>query len=415
MSKTKNNKTKNKAKFNVSKTLLKKHGIIANKIIHHLPENLRDDKEVVMKALEADQYYFESISNRLKDDKDVAKKALNNGSQYFQYLSDRLRDDKQLAMKVLEKEPGMYWFISDRLKIDLDILKITDFKQISVNINEADFFKEKIEKKEFLKILNLLQNVKNYKTWGFNLISNMSDDIKNDKELVMRIVSLSKRSYNSLTSHLKNDKDVIECFIRNNAFNQNDLKYLGDYNKDIALLLMQYKPGLYRNLKPEFIIDKDVIIKSLNSHTKDSFNGYYIRDNIPFIPIHMREDKDIKAILDSNHQYYFPKKNNDDKKFILNNVKHWNTFKFVSKRLQNDKDVVMAALSNPNRRKYEPNTLLNQTSSKIKNDKNIFLKALDNKIKYNKNQLVTTKPILKKSKKNKNPQNLTKSKKSKKI
>jgi hypothetical protein len=41
-----------------------------------LPEDLRNNKEVVLKAIETDQSYINSISKSLKDDIDVAKKII---------------------------------------------------------------------------------------------------------------------------------------------------------------------------------------------------------------------------------------------------------------------------------------------------------------------------------------------------
>jgi hypothetical protein len=97
----------------------------------------------------------------------------------------------------------------------------------------------------------------------------------------------------------------------------------------------------------------------------------------------MKEDPDIKPLLDIKSLVYFSKKYNDDKKFVLQSVQKNNTFRFASKRLRNDKDVIYAALKN-NNIGYDPDEVLKYISPSLKNDRNIFLKAIDLKIKYNK-------------------------------
>jgi hypothetical protein len=219
---------------------------------------------------------------------------------------------------------------------------------------------------------------------------NASEKLRNNKEVVLKAIELTKNSYDHVSEKLKKDPDVIKAFIKHPNFGNNALiKYFPDYNKDIALLVIKYHQDMYQHLKPEFIKDKDVILEALK-------NIKYIRiDVVPFIPYHMKEDADIKKKLDLKTIGYFSKKYNNDKKFILKSVKRYNTFKWASKELQNDKKVVLTALSNIHRLEGEPDTILTQISDKLKNDRQIFLKAIDNRIKYNKKQELNRKLKLK--------------------
>ena len=128
--------------------------------------------------------------------------------------------------------------------------------------------------------------------------------------------------------------------------------------------------------------------------------GHYTRDILPFIPEIMKEDKDIKRVLESKKiNYYFSKKYNDDKKFILKNVHKWNTFEYASDRLKQDKDVVISALTNPARGNHSPDTLLTLTTPKIRQDKVVFLKALENRMKINKKEQIKLNKLNKTNKK----------------
>ena len=99
----------------------------------------------------------------------------------------------------------------------------------------------------------------------------------------------------------------------------------------------------------------------------------------------MKKDEDIKKLIDSKGIVYFSKKYNDTKDVLLKSVKKWNTFKYASRRLKNDKEVVLAALSNVARRKREPDYIIKRISKRLRNDRDIMLKAFDNRIKYRKN------------------------------
>jgi hypothetical protein len=370
--------------------------------IRILPQKLINNKAVVIKALQADDKYFDSISNELKDDIDVGKIIMEKNPEKFKFLSEKLRDNKEFGIKAVKKSPPLYNVLSERLKIDNDILKITDFTEV---IGPSYNLKKKIDKP---KILSMLKILGRYDSFNVNILINVTDDVLNDKKIIIKTIRLSKMSYESIPNHLKKDDDVIETLIKNKKFDNSDLiKYLPGYNKNIALLTMRYHPDIYPHLHSDFKNDKQVILAALKSNTKESNYGYFIRDILPYIPDNMKLDKDIQDILESNkNNYYFSKKKSDDKRFVLKNVHRWNTFKFISNRLKSDKNVVISALTNPARSKYEPDTLLTFTSPKIYQDKDVFLKSLENRIKVNKKTLSAKKIEL--NTKQKNIKNKTK-------
>lgn len=375
-----------------------------------LPEDLRNNKDVVLKAIETDKSYINSISHSLKNDIDVAKKIMEKNPKEFENLSEKIRDNKNIALDAVKRDASLYNFVSDRLKIDEDILNATNFDNIYPQ--PIFVFKKKIDKPTYLK---LLKSSSRYKTFNSNLLVSVTDDVLNDKNIVMKTIKLSKNSYASLPIHLKKDDDIVETLIKNNNFNESDLtKYFSDYDKNLAILIMKYHPIIYSKLKPEFQMDKDIILTAIKSKLKKNLNGIkytsygiHTREILPFIPENMKQDKDIKHLLElKQNTYYFPKKYNDDKKFILKNVHRWNTFEYVSDRLKQDKDVVISALTNPARGKHSPDTILTLTTPKIRQDKIVFLKALENRIKINKKEqkeedkLNKTNKCKKRSKKN---------------
>lgn len=373
-----------------------------------IPKQFNDDKNVVMKALESDRMYFFSVSDRLKDDKEVVIKAINTStySEICYDISKRLLDDKEVAMNIIKKHKYEFCVLSNRLKKDEDILNLRDFKYSEIVdfghiIDDTEFFLK------FFKIIETkIKNDNDGKgayNFEFSLLYNASNRIKNDKNIVKRAIEVIPESFFDASDKLKIDHEILKIFI--NTLNGYQIKkyfpncfepvpefkskypYLEKYLekipdfiiklnnlhkdmlKDIVILIIKNKPFLFKNLKPEFKT-KDVILEGICQPV-----------NIPDIILHisneMKEDPDIKPLLDIKTLQYFSPQYNNDKKFVLKSVKKYNTIRFASKTLKNDKDIVYAALKNSK----DPDDVLKYISPSLKNDRNIFLKAIDIKLK----------------------------------
>lgn len=371
-----------------------------------IPNQFCDDKHIVMKALETDRMYFLSASDRLKDDKEVVMKAIDTStySDICHDVSKRLLDDKDVAMKIMKTYKYQFCVLSNRLKKDEDILNIYNF-----NNNEVLDFDHTIDDtKFFLKLFKIVQaKMKDEKrglySFQFSLLNNASDRIKNDKSIVKKAIELIPESFFDASNQLKTDDEILKTFINKlsgyeikkylpNCFEppvpeykskyyirHEELKFVTKTNnlhknmlKDIAILIIKQKPLLFKNLKPEFKT-KDVILQGI----RDPLN---IPEMISDISDEMKEDPDIKQLLDIKTLPYFSKKCNNDKRFVLQSVKKYNTLRFASKTLKNDKEVVYTALKNSK----DPDDVLKYISPSLKNDRNIFLKAIDVKLKLKK-------------------------------
>lgn len=357
-----------------------------------LPDKLKDDKRIVDKAIDADNYYFFSASKRLKDDKELALKAVDKEEDVFYELSNRLQNNEDIIKKVIKKNQYIFNFIKPELKknenvlntIELFLLKELDFKQ---TINDKKFYLK------LFKIANhqLKKHNKKHKyyprKYEYSFLLNASPRLRDDVDVVINAVKLSPKSFIHVSDKLKKDTRVLSALFNeprmnllSKHFKKEDIEYLGNYDKETAIILMKHKPNFYSSLKPKFINDKDVLLEALK-------NPSYIRFAIiPHIPDKLKHDPDIKQVLDKGLSY-FSKKYNNDKNFILKSVKKYNTFKHASKSLRNDKEVVLKALSNPARKQRLPDDLLKYTSDTLKNDKDVFLKSLDNVKHFNKTKI----------------------------
>lgn len=70
-----------------------------------LPEKFRDNKKILLEAINEQSWAFEYASQRLKKDKEVVIRILENGEDIksFEFASDELQNDKDL-LELLEKK-----------------------------------------------------------------------------------------------------------------------------------------------------------------------------------------------------------------------------------------------------------------------------------------------------------------------
>ena len=82
----------------------------------------RNDKEVVLKAVQnlGSSLYF--ASNELKNDKEVILKAVQQYGDALNYTSDELKNDKEVVLKAIQQHASSLYYVSDELKNDKEVV-----------------------------------------------------------------------------------------------------------------------------------------------------------------------------------------------------------------------------------------------------------------------------------------------------
>eukprot|EP00968_Pinguiococcus_pyrenoidosus_P010211 scaffold803_cov310-Pinguiococcus_pyrenoidosus.AAC.124 len=88
----------------------------SGKLLQYVSDNLRDDKQVVLKALESCPFMLEFASIRLRWDVEVVSAAAKRHAPVVQFAPD----DKQLILAVVKRVPQAFQHISKRLRSDGD-------------------------------------------------------------------------------------------------------------------------------------------------------------------------------------------------------------------------------------------------------------------------------------------------------
>ena len=129
--------------------------------IEHLPDHLKNDKELILGLADYLGLALRFVSDELKNDKEIVLKALKTDGLALQYASNNLKNDKDVVLEAIKNgkytfegdERGMaIEFASSDLKSDIDVIALAyqmneKTKQfVSSEIYESSEFKEAFDR-----------------------------------------------------------------------------------------------------------------------------------------------------------------------------------------------------------------------------------------------------------------------------
>ena len=210
-------------------------------IFKHVPENFKDDKELVLNLLKVDHNIVNFISERLKDDDDVAKIIMDSCCWGFSYLSDRFQSDKYIVLNCMEQHPSSWVYVKKELK--------------------RDFLSKAIGLKDNQK-LSFMTKDDNFGTINGWIITNTNEDL---------IESLGDFFYQNKHS---DDEEIFwpdECdYIENRDQNLHiKFKYNNRLNQSSLLV-----PLILRSIKPDIVLKTNDYFRLLCSNKSSSRSEY---------------------------------------------------------------------------------------------------------------------------------------------
>ncbi|MBE6133188.1 MAG: DUF4116 domain-containing protein [Erysipelotrichaceae bacterium] len=210
-------------------------------------DELKDDKEVVKKAISKIGWAIEYASSRLQNDKDLVLLSFESKETCPLAIPPLFLDDKDVVLKALKNGERVtfngYESISDRLKIDRDVVftaliaypLVYDYIPEDFKLTrDVTFLKSVIEKCEDVVALYqcLNSDLKNnreiflavVKNNGAAIIFTDSLEFIKDKEIAIEALKNDKRKKVGvplvfyLDDELKKDRDIIDLAIKTNRF-----------------------------------------------------------------------------------------------------------------------------------------------------------------------------------------------------
>lgn len=170
--------------------------------LNDAPEAAKRDKEIVSRAVEKCGLNIKHASDDLKDDDDIAEKAFAQNPAAFSFFSPRIRKDKAWCIRACQ---GCYLNfldgVDDSLKGDEDVVRAAIQNRPTVIRAASDVIKNN---KDLL--INLLAG------YGVSIfINGASDELKEDKEFILRAIGICSKVFEHISETLKEDQDIIEA------------------------------------------------------------------------------------------------------------------------------------------------------------------------------------------------------------
>jgi len=212
-----------------------------------------------------------------------------------------------------------------------------------------------------------------------------NNEIKNNKKIVLTAVKQNGLALEFASKRLQKDKAIVMAALKNNG---NAYQFVDDSLKqDKTVILQAVKNGIWTILRIDNeLIDKEIILAAVK---KEPNIFDYIEDKY-------KNDNDVITAVAIKASYIVNRLNNqpiNNKKDMLNLLKHGTSLKVANNKLRDNKELVLAAISND-----ASNFLF--ASQRIKNDKQLILDIFTNK--KNSDNLDLLEGIAKKFKNDKN-------------
>ena len=165
-------------------------------LLSEAPDEIKDDKEYVMAALEP-EVMSEGVSG-----------------QYLTYASGRLKADKEVVMKAVKSSGNLALCdADDSLKKDKDVVSIAVLGD-SRGLSHADD-SLKADKDFFMGLMNRSTEFENMTGRNFD---SLHESLRGDKEVVMAVVSVYGSQLEHASDSLRADKEVVLAAVENDRW-----------------------------------------------------------------------------------------------------------------------------------------------------------------------------------------------------
>ena len=291
-------------------------------------DELRNDKDVVEAAVANREKAMMFVSEELKCDKEVIERALVRHTALrseegiaFSFLPDNIKDNEEIILMSIRRFGGAFQYISDRLKNDEDFLiKASVTNEEILAYVDSKYLKDKTFIK---KILNRLKgNIFRHREYFARFLDATTlDDAAMMKEIITKT---SYKNFEYISERLKDNKDfVLEILpIAPKVYSFLN-KFHGD--KDVTLAAvkadgMNLQKALW-NLKDV----KEVVLEAVRNNPHSiQFSGDALQEDEELWSYVTKDDSYYYNLLDpaNGYRYDIPMLTSDDPVYFFKYIRY---------------------------------------------------------------------------------------------
>lgn len=218
-----------------------------------LSERLRDNENIVSLYIMKHGCSIAYASDRLKNNKVIGIKAVKSDGESLACLSERLRDDMEVVTAACHENGESLQYVSERLRDDDAVVKTA---LLSLGGGENIYYASERLRGDF--VMALIAVTSPHNRGSNNILSFLSDDLRDNKQIVLNAVLNSPRSLMKASDRLKDDYDIV------NAAFEKDHSALGYASERLQINPAFLRPWLEEKLEgSDSYVLKNIILKSI--------------------------------------------------------------------------------------------------------------------------------------------------------
>ena len=296
-----------------------------------LNNNLTKDKTYALMMVNHCGVLYNLIDSSLKNDDQIIKTSLfSKYGKYksLQYIPKEYKINKNFFLYVCNLEGTNIRYASNELKNDIELVNIA----LNNNIHSFQFISQELKNNQ--KIIENCINILDIKEKQVPILEYItSDNIKDNKDIILKLMKYNGSELQYVSDRLRNDIDVVSAAIINDP----------------------YFAYFHGNINESLYYDRRIILLTLNQ------------------PFHYSDIEDYEEFLNNSSNNIL-----DDDEIVLAAIKKsGRNYKYISERLKNNKDILIKCLLNC----YNTSEFV-EDADEYNNYKGyiIYLKSLENEI-----------------------------------
>ena len=211
------------------------------RLLREIMPDYKNDREVIIKAIQIDGTNIASASDSLKADKEIVMMAVKNNGNAFSSINEKFWSDTDVILAARNTEIGC----------GMDSMELIDEKLFS-NIN---FVK---------KLLNSVE-VEDHDYEVIEILERAGKEVTSNKDLMLSAISANYESYNYLDESLKSDK---QFFIEAEKLSGYLLQYADkdlQSDRDVVAVAVEIYGGELKFADDKFKSDREMVLKAVKT------------------------------------------------------------------------------------------------------------------------------------------------------
>lgn len=164
------------------------------------PEELKQDREFVLKYIGIAGYHIEHLSSEFKNDRDVALRATRNNAHAMEFVSDELKKDKNFVLEVVRLDGRAIAYIAEELLSDREIA----LAAISNYGGAMNYIDKKFHSDKEIVLAGVLS-----RSNVGDVYRRISDELNGDREFMKKLLFLDNECFDYLNDSLRKDPEFV--------------------------------------------------------------------------------------------------------------------------------------------------------------------------------------------------------------